>query len=338
MRSQIFQYHPNFGYTFIPGIRLRIEHEGGGYLVAVNEAGFRNNREFEREKSPGIFRILLFGDSFSAGDGVSNRYRYGDILETLIPNLEVYNLALPGSGTDQQFLIFQEYAKYIEHDLVVIGLLVENVRRVAARYRIYDIGDVRYEIFAKPYFSLSEQGDLIRHHFPVPPDPVDEKLMTKEELKRIDRGGDWSLLRGLVNFLGAGLKNVVQRHTQYQPVPAYDHPGNPDWILLSTILERWISESEKPVVIFPIPLYQHIEETSPPTQYLLRLKELAQKTNVVIHDPLPYFWKTPKSERKQLRFEKDVHPTTASHLIMAESLKEAVMNFLQFRERQVLCR
>jgi hypothetical protein len=91
----IFQYHPVFGFHFVPGIRARIPHEAGGYLVTANSAGFRSDREFVTEKGPAVFRVLLFGDSYTAGDGVSNGQRYSDLVEALVPGTEIYNYALP---------------------------------------------------------------------------------------------------------------------------------------------------------------------------------------------------------------------------------------------------
>src|SRR5262245_19452241 len=107
MQRQLFEYHPRFGYRFIPELKARIDHEGGGYLVKVNRAGFRCDHELAPMKCEGSFRVLLFGDSYTAGDGVSNRDRYGDVLEKLVPSLEVYNFGLSGSGTDQQYLIWR---------------------------------------------------------------------------------------------------------------------------------------------------------------------------------------------------------------------------------------
>ena len=132
---QLLEYHPTFGHRFIPGLRARVDHEGGGYLVRTNQSGFRSDHEFVPEKQPGTFRVLLFGDSYTAGNGVSNGRRYGDVLESLIPGLEVYNFALTGTGTDQQYLIFREMAAGIEHDLVVISIWLENIRRNVARFR-----------------------------------------------------------------------------------------------------------------------------------------------------------------------------------------------------------
>src|SRR5207253_7860129 len=111
MGIQLFQHHPIIGYTFIPNLKIRVESEGGGHLVGTNAAGFRSEHEFAKTKSGGKFRILLFGDSFTAGDGVSNKKRYGDVLENLISGIEIYNFGLPGTGTDQHYLVWREIAK-----------------------------------------------------------------------------------------------------------------------------------------------------------------------------------------------------------------------------------
>ena len=72
MLRQIFEYHPVIAYRFIPGLRARVPDEGGGYLVRVNDSGFRCNHSFVADKKPKVRRILLVGDSFTAGDGVSD--------------------------------------------------------------------------------------------------------------------------------------------------------------------------------------------------------------------------------------------------------------------------
>src|SRR5689334_3461189 len=117
MWRSVTQHHPTIGYTFIPGIKSRIilPNENVGYLIKVNEHGFRCDHEFLPEKTGGMKRALLFGDSFTAGDGVSNAQRYGDQLERKIEGLEVYNFGLPGTGTDQHYLAYREFARAIEY-------------------------------------------------------------------------------------------------------------------------------------------------------------------------------------------------------------------------------
>ena len=90
---KIFHYDSRFGYRFQPNITARIPHEGGGYLVKTNKQGFRCNYNFTKEKK-NHNRILVFGDSYTAGDGVSNRYRFTDEMENLLDDTEVMNFGL----------------------------------------------------------------------------------------------------------------------------------------------------------------------------------------------------------------------------------------------------
>jgi hypothetical protein len=329
MARQLFQYHDTIGYQFVPGIKARVEHESGGYLLRTNRDGFRCARPFERERRSGTFRVLLFGDSYTAGDGVSDKHRYGEVLEGLLPGLEIYNYGLPGSGTDQQYLIWRELACEVEHDLVVIGVLVENIRRIVAHYREFETPDGEPTYLAKPYYSLDAAGALALHNVPVPRAPLDPERVAREA--GVNRGGRFEGVRRLVNRLDPRVKDLVQKWTRYQPLPGFDRPDHPDWLLMKAILERWIHEIPGPVVICPIPLYQYIEETASPAGYLERFNELAAPPRVVVHDPLPDFQRAPKAERRSYRFEKDCHLTPAAHEILAKSLArriEPMMNSL----------
>lgn len=327
MQRQVYEYHPVFGYRFIPGLKARIEHEAGGYLMRINQAGFRCEREVQAARTPGRSRVLLFGDSFSAGDGVSNKQRYGDLLEELVPNVEVFNFALSGSGTDQQYLIHREHAPGIEHDLVVIAVLVENIRRVAARYRQYATLDGQELVLAKPYFELGADGELTLRHVPVPKEPVPEASLG-EERDEVDRGGRFEWLRSTVNRLGPTVKDLAQRVSRYQPLPHYDSPDHDDWRLLRAILSRWIAECRATVVLFPLPVYQYVEDSASPDGYRARFEELARDTGATLHDPLPDLRSFPLAERRSFRFEVDCHPTPKAHRILAESLAPTVRALL----------
>ena len=331
MGIQLYQYHPIIGYHFIPNLKARIEHEGGGYLLRVNATGFRSEREFIKEKSPDKFRILLFGDSFTAGDAVSNKYRYGDVLETLFPNLEVYNFGLPGTGTDQHYLVYKEIAKDYQHDLIVIAAQIENIRRVAARHRLSQTADGEQVLLAKPYFDLkAEDGRLTLKNIPVPKEPVKPEDLPKEDRAFVDQGGRMPRLRQLVGRMGGRVKGLAQQISQYQPLPEYNDANGREWLLMKAILRQWTSEIEKPVVIMPIPLYHYVEETASPGGYLARFAEIKDWRNVTLHDPLPDYYSVPKAERRGFRFENDIHPTPSHHRLLAESLAKAVKRQLNF--------
>jgi lysophospholipase L1-like esterase len=321
MSRQLFEYHPVIGYRFVPNLKARVPHESGGYLVQANELGFRSNRSFTPERTEAKRRVLVFGDSFTAGDGVSNAKRYTERLEEKIPALEVYNFGLSGTGTDQQYLIWREFAQGIAHDAVVISVLVENVRRITSRYRRYADLSGRELVYGKPYYTL--QGDeLSLHHMPPPREPIREENLPPEERESVDRGGRFHLLRQVVSAVG--VKDVVQRITRYQPVPEYDSGTTPGWLLMRAILSQWVRSLARPVILVPLPLYQHIEETSDATPYQERFRELADELGCALHDPLPDFLRYTPEQRRRFRFEKDVHPTPEGHEALAASLAPAL--------------
>lgn len=325
MSRQLLEYHPVFGHRFIPNLKARVPHESGGYLVRVNSSGFRCNREFVPGRQPGIRRVLVFGDSFTAGDGVANEKRYTDLLESQIPHLEVYNFGLPGTGTDQQYLVYRELAAGIDHDVLLISVLVENIRRVAARFRLYLDDQGQQVCFAKPYYE-QVNGKLVLHNVPPSKDPIPVSELPGDQSGFVDRGGRFSLLRKLT--AAAGVKELAQRLTRYQPLPDYDRPQNNVWQLMRAILEEWIGGHAKRVILMPIPLHQYVEETADPSAYQERFRELAAATGCILHDPLPDLLRYSAGERRGFRFEQDVHLTPQGHAALAASLAPVLSRVL----------
>ncbi len=324
MNRQLFEYHPTFAYRFIPSLKARIDHEGGGYLIRTNEQGFRCRHDFRVEKPANGYRVLLFGDSYTAGDGVSNKDRFGDLLETMIDGLEVYNFGLPGSGTDQHHLIYRDLGVAYEHDLVIIAVLVENIRRVIARMRPFVSDEGQDLVLAKPYYQLEADGRLSLHNVPTPKEPISRDQLDSDERGHVDESGRLVWLRQAVNAMGLPAKNLVQRLTRYQPLPEFDDPDGPAWRLMKAILVQWISELNRPVVVCPIPLYQHVEGTASPDAYRARFRELEGLDGVTLHDPLEDFLAHPMDVRRGFRFGSDCHLTPRAHRVLAESLAPCI--------------
>lgn len=323
MTRSLFQYDSTLGHRYIPGLRARVEHEGGGYLLRTNQAGFRCRHEFTAARTPGRRRILLFGDSYTAGDGVSDDRRYAELLEALLPDVEVFNYGLPGSGTDQQYLAWHEHARGVEHDLVVCAVLVENIRRVTARYRLTrNFGAP--EVLAKPYFELDPGGGLRLGHVPVPKRPLPADGPGAPPPGQVDHGGRGVGVSRAARYLGPRMKAALQRLSRHDPVPGYRDADGPAWRLMAAILRRWADESTAPLVLFPLPLHQHVEETADATAYQARVASLAAPPRVVVVDPLPALRRRPPAERRGFRFEHDVHPTPAAHRALAQILAAGI--------------
>ncbi len=333
MPRNLFEYHPVIGYRFIPGVRARIRHEGGGYLVRCNQLGFRCDHEVTREKPPGTFRILLFGDSNAAGQGVSNRFRFGDLLEKSFTGLQVLNFGLYGTGTDQQYLAYRELASELEHDLLLISPLVGAIVRNAQTHRLTQSAfDGRLALRAKPYF-VEENGELTLHHSPVPRGPIDAEEIESGP-SRADRGG-WR--RRLGQLAGAaGLRNPdflcwLSRLRRLQSPAVYKDPRNPVWRLTRAILKRWILESSAPVAIAPIPGPAHIRGCTRSESYMARYAELAEETGARVVDLMKILEKQDRRTRDQCRFPTDPHPTPTAHALFAEALAPHVENWMDRR-------
>ena len=333
---QIYQYDPVVGYRFIPNIRARIEHEGGGYLIRTNEQGFQSDREFRQAKDPAVRRVLVFGDSFTAGQGVSNGYRFTDHLEHLVPDLETYNFGLSGSGTDQQYLLYREYAQDIEHDLLIVAVFVENIRRVASRYRTWRDRDERPIVFAKPYFELD--GDQLQlkgvppRKKPYQPDELDQQQRRHVAAAvRFPKLKEWlqkvrvspSLERTLNS---GGLKDQALKLMRYQPIKEYDDPNYGPWRVMRAILQTWILENSRPVMIVPIPLFHHVWGIADPTAYQARLREAAESADGHFFDPLGDLQRYSAEERKGFYYQ-DGHLTRSGHEAVARSLAKQVTSF-----------
>nr|WP_091656855.1 GDSL-type esterase/lipase family protein [Massilia sp. PDC64] len=330
MMRQLYEYHPVVGYRYIPGLKARIPHEGGGYLIQVNEQGFRADRPFARARAPGHRRVLVFGDSFTAGDAVPNRQRYTELLEARLPAagtppVEVYNFGLSSTGTDQQYLIWREFARDIEHDLVVIAVFVENIRRVVAQFRPHHDEHGVERLYAKPYYRL-ENGTLQLCQVPPRREPYEEHELDAAQAAAVDQGGRFLMLRRMVNKLG--MRDMVQHLTQYQPLPHYDSPANPAWCLMRAILTQWIRALDRPVLLMPLPLPQHLDETCDAAPYQARFAELAADLGCRLHDPLPDLLRIAPATRRRLRWEKDIHFTPAGHDAVARSLEPVIADML----------
>ena len=160
------------------------------------------------------------------------------MLESLIPGIEIYNFALPGSGTDQHYLTWREIGKDFEHDLVIIAAQVENIRRVAARHRMSITAGGQHVLLAKPYFDLGTDGSLILKNVPVPKYPLKEDDLPEEDREFVDQGGRMLWLRQLVNKMGGPVKEMAQKLSNYQPLPEYDDPDGREWQLMKAILKQ----------------------------------------------------------------------------------------------------
>ena len=153
-------YHPTRGWALCPG--LRDVPAFGGKTLSSNSRGLRGTREYAREKTPGVARIVVLGDSFTFGEDVGDGEAWPRRLEEILPGTEVLNLGVHGYGHDQMLLYLKEEGLKYHPDVVVVGFLPDDMERNVLAFRDY----------AKPLFVL-KGGQLALTNVPVPsPDEV----------------------------------------------------------------------------------------------------------------------------------------------------------------------
>lgn len=336
-RSQM-KYHPRIGYTYMPDMKTRVSGPGGGYLLRTNALGFRSDHEFETGREPGTFRVLLFGDSQTAGDGIANSGRYSAVLEDLVPGVQVDNFGLSGTGPDQHLLVHREFGD-VQADLVLIAVHVENIRRVARR--VVKSADARGEesYYAKPYFELRD-GELVLGHVPVPkqawspedlPEEYTEQVYSYSEANFRSRDDNvrssayTSLTRSnALAPLRRMVKGTAIRISGFQPLPEYGSAQDPAWLLLRQILEEWITSCDERVLLMPLPHYAYLVDSSDPSDYQARFSELAAAVSCDYFDPLPGLRRHSTARRREMWSDETGHLSARGHEVLAGLLAPVV--------------
>jgi carbamoyltransferase len=334
----LIQYHPRIGHLYVPNLRARIPNELGGYYVETNSQGFRSCLEFckERDHRP---RILFFGDSYTAGDGCDNNDRFSELVGQAL-DAEVYNYGLSGSGTDQQLLIFEQFARGVQADLIVLCIVVENIERIKVGYResIDRVSGNRI-LVPKPYFTL-EAGDLRLNQVPVPLyRPLAENPAPDKNRPKISRRLGW-IYKALDLYLThpkmervrrllrayPGLRSKIVHWSGFQPYSDYESRETPGWQLMQAILKRFFLEASAiPVLVVPIPRdYFYLRGAKPLYQKLYETLA-APKKGIHVMDLTAPFLKLTREERRKLEFQYGGHFTPFGQQQVARLITEAIL-------------
>ena len=325
MTRQVLCFDERVGVRLLRNVQTRSWQAAVPYLMRTNKAGFRTP-ELVSARPDAKQRVLVYGDSFTEGVGVSDGHRFTDLLETLVPDTEVVNFGVRATGTDQQLLYFRDRPEDLEYDLVVVGMYTGDIHRNHSKYGVLtsDAG----EHYEKPYFR-QENGELVLHNVPVPRTPAVYDELDKSERELVYYRGVRYRLRLAVRRRFPWAKTALQRVTRYQPAPYLDSSESPAWLLTRAIVDQWAAESSAPVVILAIPPYQYVEGTASAGAYRARFAELASSSAVRVHDPLPdLIAAVGEVGAASLRIPGDAHYSAEGHRVIAESLAPVIADAL----------
>jgi hypothetical protein len=143
-------FDAELGWDNLPGSR--------GEYYSVHPGGWRGSRDYAPVAPEGVTRLAAFGESFTFGHEVRDHETWEVQLEALDPRLEVPNYGVGAYGTDQALLRAERVLPRADADIVLVGLMLENIGRNVNRYRPCWV-PTSYAPVAKPRFVL-EDGAL----------------------------------------------------------------------------------------------------------------------------------------------------------------------------------
>jgi hypothetical protein len=148
-------YDSLLGWAVQPGVKYA--GATGGVVVHSTPRGVRGTADVPYDRVAGRRRILVFGDSYTFGDELSDQDTWAAALGRLLTDADVVNLGVHGFGHDQMLEYLKTEGVKYRPDVVMIGYVWFDQYR-----NLYDFTN-----YAKPRFEL-RGGRLELTNVPVP--------------------------------------------------------------------------------------------------------------------------------------------------------------------------
>ena len=144
---------------------MRINASGEEWSITTDENGQRPIAQAPVSRR----RILIFGDSLSFGEGIDIKDRFDVKMLSSRPDARVINTGTMGYGTDQEYVVFQNWKHLLKPSDIILVLLNQS--------DYFDVLRPRFFGRAKPYFEKVDGSFVLR--------PASITLL--------ERWSDWSL-------------------------------------------------------------------------------------------------------------------------------------------------
>lgn len=151
--NMYFDADPYVGYRYRPNSSWEFN---GHIETAANRFGQRD-RDTTLAKPAGTYRILLIGDSFTAGANVPDSLIYAQVLEDALNarsehQVEVVNAGTGGWEPFQYAQYYEHYGQQFDPDMVLIGLFVGN----DAYATMASVKDLPTAVLGRRFWNRSE--------------------------------------------------------------------------------------------------------------------------------------------------------------------------------------
>lgn len=307
---------PDLGHVFVPHRSLELQTSEFRSTWHTNGEGVRADRDYG-PKPPGVFRVLVIGDSFTAGGQVSLAETYPGVLESeLVASLgagrvEVINAGHPAYGTVHAQRWVEKFAARFEPDLVVHGMtpndLVENLHPLLVTA---EGGRLRWKTSTAAHRARWTD----RQRWYSVPGMLSRSLL-------LQRLGSAPFVRQLTLGYVYPHRHVYQREQ--------DETSRQRYELVYQNLERLLAHTEAlgaRLAIVMIPFREQLTDLRPgldPFAYSRRIAAWGAERDVPVIDSLPAFRAHPSP--RSLYWQKDAHCTAAGYRLIGETLAESLL-------------
>jgi hypothetical protein len=256
------QYDADLGWTNRPGSCTRDKR------YCANSAGLRADREYAKERTTGVLRVSLFGDSFIHGHDVGLPGSVAPQLESALAargiKAEVLNFGVGGFGMDQAYLRYSRDDAKFESDVVVMGLQFENIGRHLMVFRLIAYPQTAIP-FSKPRYYFEGPSLLLANKPAVAPEKIPETLANfhLSPLRRFEffytekYARRWYLRSRLVAVIADALR---RRHAE--AAPNLGDPNGEGVRVTRRILEMFrndVGVTRRPFLLVYLPLKDNIQ-------------------------------------------------------------------------------
>jgi len=302
--EELFTDAYDIGYTMRPGAA----NPWTDAIEFLNAAGFRGP-DTPRERRPGVVRVMCLGDSTTFGAGVAYEEAYPSVLASLLGargmSVEVMNAGIPGSALWKQRVIYENYLRTYDPDLLVLYTnygyredylrlrldmerdpLKWSVRRLAARSHIYRL----LRLWLRP------------------PRFAEAVAPSQYDLQRfVVRDADPEVTRQVLAYTNQDLNAVAE---------ACRADGCA--LLVVPLLSRYTFDEAVARGMRPGPDFYDWHRRNNSS---VRVGEAARRAGIVTLDAAPAFLEASYRERQ---FRDEVHFTVVGHRLMAELIDAAI--------------
>jgi hypothetical protein len=256
--------------------------------VEVNSLGLRGP-EVDRVKPPGVYRIGVFGDSATFGQGVSEEATYARVLERTNRGVQVLNFGVPSYSIANIVSTFAEKGVPLDLDAAVLAPISEDY----GLHRAHTTDDYGYPVHAAS---------------PIKPGPL-KNLLRHVHLAYLVRDAWW-------NMTGAGTPEIRALHEN----SGDDALATETWDRAARELARFVAVARANGVV---PIYMAIGWPMPPV--LERLVSDSGFMKLVAMQPIAASY-PPEALKVSSR---DDHPSALYHQLVAKELGRVVSELRQ---------